>query len=196
MTNNIVANFLKSISAFLIAGMLFACENKIEDVELFSNKGVIAMETGDDVEILFSENGVIRVKMIVKRLERYGGERPYIDMKNGVQLFFYDSTGNISSTLQSKKATNYINEDRLEASENVIVTNSEGQKIETEYLVWEADNKDSEKKIWSDKFVTITTKDEILMGEGFEARQDFSKYKIKKLKGTVNIKDEQDEGDE
>jgi len=196
LTNNIVANFLKSISAFLIAGMLFACENKIEDVELFSNKGVIAMETGDDVEILFSENGVIRVKMIVKRLERYGGERPYIDMKNGVQLFFYDSIGNISSTLQSKKATNYINEDRLEASENVIVTNNDGQKIETEYLVWEAEKKDAEKKIWSDKFVTITTKDEILMGDGFEARQDFSKYKIKKLKGTVNIKDEQDDDNE
>jgi LPS export ABC transporter protein LptC len=196
LTNNIVANSLKSISALFFAGMLFACENKIEDVELFSNKGIIAMETGDDVEILFSENGIIRVKMLVKRLERYGGEKPYIDMKNGVQLFFYDSTGNVSSTLQSKKAINYINEDRLEASENVVVTNGEGQKIETEYLVWEADNKDSEKKIWSDKFVTITTKEEILMGEGFEARQDFSKYKIKKLKGTVNIKDEQDEGDE
>lgn len=70
------------------------------------------METGDEVEILFSENGIIRVKMLVKRMERYGGDRPYIDMKNGVQLFFFDSAGNTSSTLQSDKAINYINEDR------------------------------------------------------------------------------------
>lgn len=176
--------------------MLFACENKIEDVELFSNKGIIAMETGDDVEILFSENGIIRVKMLVKRMERYGGDRPYIDMKNGVQLFFFDSAGSTSSTLQSDKAINYINEDRLEASGNVVVTNNENQKIQTEFLVWEADEKDAEKKIWSDKFVTITTKNEILMGDGFEARQDFSKYKIKKLKGTVTIKEEEEDNED
>lgn len=182
MARNITALILKSISALIIAEMLFACENKIEDVELFSNKGIIAMETGDEVEILFSENGIIRVKMLVKRMERYGGDRPYIDMKNGVQLFFFDSAGNTSSTLQSDKAINYINEDRLEASGNVVVTNNEDQKIQTEFLVWEADEKDAEKKIWSDKFVTITTKNEILMGDGFEARQDFSKYKIKKTK--------------
>lgn len=89
MARNITALILKSISALIIAEMLFACENKIEDVELFSNKGIIAMETGDEVEILFSENGIIRVKMLVKRMERYGGDRPYIDMKNGVQLFFF-----------------------------------------------------------------------------------------------------------
>ncbi|NUM49954.1 MAG: LPS export ABC transporter periplasmic protein LptC [Flavobacteriales bacterium] len=196
MARNITALILKSISALIIAEMLFACENKIEDVELFSNKGIIAMETGDDVEILFSENGIIRVKMLVKRMERYGGDRPYIDMKNGVQLFFFDSAGSTSSTLQSDKAINYINEDRLEASGNVVVTNNENQKIQTEFLVWEADEKDAEKKIWSDKFVTITTKNEILMGDGFEARQDFSKYKIKKLKGTVTIKEEEEDNED
>ncbi|CAG0961793.1 MAG: LPS export ABC transporter periplasmic protein LptC [Bacteroidetes bacterium] len=196
MARNITALILKSISALIIAEMLFACENKIEDVELFSNKGIIAMETGDEVEILFSENGIIRVKMLVKRMERYGGDRPYIDMKNGVQLFFFDSAGNTSSTLQSDKAINYINEDRLEASGNVVVTNNEDQKIQTEFLVWEADEKDAEKKIWSDKFVTITTKNEILMGDGFEARQDFSKYKIKKLKGTVTIKEEEEDNED
>lgn len=196
MTRNITALFLKSISALIMAEMLFACENKIEDVELFSNKGIIAMETGDDVEILFSENGIIRVKMLVKRMERYGGDRPYIDMKNGVQLFFFDSAGNTSSTLQSDKAINYLNEDRLEAIGNVVVTNSENQKIQTEFLVWEADEKDTEKKIWSDKFVTITTKNEILMGDGFEARQDFSKYKIKKLKGTVTINEEVEDNED
>lgn len=52
------------------------------------------------------------------------------------------------------------------------------------------------KKIWSDKFVTITTKNEILMGDGFEARQDFSKYKIKKLKGTVTIKEEEEDNED
>ncbi len=196
MARNITALILKSISALIIAEMLFACENKIEDVELFSNKGIIAMETGDEVEILFSENGIIRVKMLVKRMERYGGDRPYIDMKNGVQLFFFDSAGNTSSTLQSDKAINYINEDHLEASGNVVVTNNEDQKIQTEFLVWEADEKDAEKKIWSDKFVTITTKNEILMGDGFEARQDFSKYKIKKLKGTVTIKEEEEDNED
>ena len=39
----------------------------------------------------------------------------------------------------------------------------------------------------SDEFVKISTKDEIIYGEGFEANQDFSKYKIFKVKGRITI---------
>ncbi len=190
---NFCYHLIKHLTGVLFLLLFTACENSLEDVQLYTHKGIVALETGDNVEILYSEQGKLKMKMLVTRLERYGGDKPFIDMKNGVQLFFYDSLGNTSSTLRANKAINYINEDRLEAMGEVVVTGSEGQKIETEFLVWEASEKDTEKKIWSDKFVTITTKDEILMGDGFEARQDFSQYRIKKLKGTVQVKDEEEE---
>lgn len=39
--------------------------------------------------------------------------------------------------------------------------------------------------ITSNAFVRIKKKREILYGEGFESNDDFSKYKIFKIKGTI-----------
>lgn len=63
-----------------------------------------------------------------------------------------------------------------------------GEKLNTEHLIW---NEDSA-KIYTDEFVKITTTDEIIMGEGMEANQDFSKWKIYKIRGTINVKEESD----
>lgn len=45
-------------------------------------------------------------------------------------------------------------------------------------------------RIYSDKFVRITTEDEILYGEGFESNQEFTNWKIIKPTGSIKIKDE------
>jgi hypothetical protein len=42
--------------------------------------------------------------------------------------------------------------------------------------------------LYTDKFVKITTDGEQLFGEGMEAQEDFTNYKIKKLRGTVKVK--------
>ena len=57
------------------------------------------------------------------------------------------------------------------------------ETLNAEELIWDEKNG----KIYSDKFVKITTADEIIYGEGFEANEDFTNYKIKNIKGTINI---------
>ena len=47
--------------------------------------------------------------------------------------------------------------------------------------------KRKDKKIYSTKFVKITTAEEIIMGEGLEANEDFSDYVIKKVKGIIKV---------
>jgi lipopolysaccharide assembly outer membrane protein LptD (OstA) len=69
------------------------------------------------------------------------------------------------------------------ASGNVEVINEKKEQLNTEKLYWNQ----KEGKIYSNDFVKITTQEEILMGEGFESNEDFTKYSIKKLKGTINI---------
>ena len=59
-----------------------------------------------------------------------------------------------------------------------------GEKLNTEHLFWD----EKKEMIYSDVFVKITTKDEIIMGEGLESNQDFSRYKFKKIKGTISVK--------
>jgi lipopolysaccharide assembly outer membrane protein LptD (OstA) len=48
----------------------------------------------------------------------------------------------------------------------------------------------AEKKIYATGFVRITTPDEIIYGNGLEAKEDFSEYTIKKVTGTVKIKND------
>lgn len=59
---------------------------------------------------------------------------------------------------------------------NVEAISVKGDKLNTEELTWNQKTQ----KISSDKFVKITTRDEIIFGDGFESNQDLTNYKIKK----------------
>ena len=70
------------------------------------------------------------------------------------------------------------------ARKNVVVVNEKGEQLNTENLVWD----EKSEKLLSNEFVKITSKDEIIYGTGFEANQNFSKYKIFNIKGTISLK--------
>jgi hypothetical protein len=53
--------------------------------------------------------------------------------------------------------------------------------IETEGLVWD----ESTQKIYSDRFITITTATEIIKGYGFESDYDFQNWELKKVTGEL-----------
>ena len=74
----------------------------------------------------------------------------------------------------------------MEAKNNVVIVNAEGEQLNTEHLIWDR----KKRIIYSNVFVKITTEDEIIMGEGFESNEQFSKYKILKPKGTITKEDE------
>ena len=73
----------------------------------------------------------------------------------------------------------------MEAREDVVVVNTKKETLNTEHLVW---NKEK-KTIITEEFVKITTEDEVIFGHGLESNQDFTKYRIKNIKGTINIED-------
>jgi LPS export ABC transporter protein LptC len=72
------------------------------------------------------------------------------------------------------------------ARNDVVVINSKGEKLKTEELSWSKKHH----RIFTDEFVTITTEDEVIYGHGLEANEDFSKYTIKKISGTIEMKNE------
>jgi LPS export ABC transporter protein LptC len=72
----------------------------------------------------------------------------------------------------------------MEARYAVEVINKNGEKLETEKLIWDEANK----KIYTDAFVKITTPNQVISGKGLESNQDFTKYEIKKITGIINIK--------
>jgi hypothetical protein len=67
-----------------------------------------------------------------------------------------------------------------------VVINKEGEVLNTDQLFWD----ERLKIIYSNAFVKITRPNEVIMGEGFEADETFSRWKIKKIQGTIYLQDE------
>ena len=104
-------------------------------------------------------------------------------MPSGLSAKFYNDEMQITSTLDADYGIRYEDEQRMEAKKNVVVVNEKGEKLNTEHLIWY----ERKEKLLSDDFVKITTKDEIIFGNGFEANQNFTKYRIFNIKGTISL---------
>ena len=141
-----------------------------------------------DVEMIISDSGNVIAYMTTKQLDRYNIERPYIEMPKGVKVLFYDSLKRVNASLSANYAINYENEKVMDVRSNVIVVNVKGQVLNTEHLVWNQKTK----RIYSDVFVKVTTQDEIIKGTGLDADEQFDKWKITHVTGTIMVKNDKE----
>lgn len=164
--------------------LLIACENSLKEVAEVTDQFKTAVETIKKANIVYSEQANVRVELEAPLLLRHKTKKPYIEFPKGLQVTFYDEELQISSTLTADHAIRYEKEQRTVLTNNVVWENiQKKEKLETEELVWN----EHKQKIASEKFVKISTPTEIVFGEGFTANQDFSRYQIKKLKGTIQV---------
>lgn len=174
---------------FVVNLALVGCVNDMEEVKaIVEDEKLLPVEVADSIQIIYTDSAILKVILEAGHLERYLGENPYLEMTEGVHVRFYNSLGRVESELRSNYAISYENTDVMEAREDVVVVNKEGETLNTEHLVWE----EKTEKIHTEEFVKITTEDEVIFGHGFESNQDFTKYRIKKIKGTINLKEEED----
>lgn len=176
-------SFLKSIAILLGVAMLFSCKGDLETIQSLTHKDESPVETGLDIELVYSSHARIRLVLKAPRMDRFAGEKNYIEMPEGISVVFYDSLMNVTSTLTANYAINYFLEEKFEVRNNVEVVNEANEKLNTEQLIW-----DQRKQIiFSEKFVKITTGEEVLFGEGFESDERFTDWKIKQPRGTIMV---------
>lgn len=175
----------------ILAGVFsfLACENELEKVNLITQQELLPAEISRDIEITYSDSAKVKMRMKAPLLERYLGEKPYTEFNEGLEVFFYNSVGEEDSKLKANYAINYTDEKKLVAKGNVILVNRSGDQLNGEHLIWY----EKTKRITSNEFVKITTEDEIIYGDGLDANEDFSQYKIKNIKGIINIKEDDNE---
>lgn len=178
-------NIFKVIPMLLAFGILYSCENDMQEVAELT-KEQLPVSTGKNVKLLYSENANIMVEVTAPLLEDYVGEKNFKEMREGIKTVFYDSLMNETSVLTSNYAIQYPEKRMMVVKDDVVIVNDKGEQLNTEHLTWLQDSA----IIYSEEFVKITTNDEILMGKGFEASQDFSKWKIHEITGIINIDEE------
>ncbi len=185
----VTLNRIKIIPVLFAFGILCSCENDVDEITSIVNKEKEPVRTGRNVEWIYSEKSNVKIKITAPLMEEYDeGEDKYMEMTEGIKVLFYDSLLNVASTLTSNYAIHRVSKNVMEAKNDVVVINDKGEVLNTEHLIWLEDSA----KIYTEEFVKITTEDEIIMGEGMDANQDFTKWKIYNITGIINIKEETD----
>lgn len=169
--------------AFLFAFSLFSACNQPELKEPIEYQG--PLREVEHVETFYSEKGHVKMKMVSVLLHEFkNGDREF---PKGIYLETYDETGKLVSTLRANHAFYFREEDKWRGRGKVEVRNvDKNEQLNTEELFW----KPAEEKIFTDKFVTIRQQEDVIYGQGLEAKQDMSEYTILKPEGEFSVKDE------
>lgn len=162
---------------------LVACGNSEEKLQKFAKPAEAAAERGKDVTLIYSDSAVITARVEAPVLLRFSGEKPKTEMPEGIKAAFFNSAGQANSWLTANRAVQHPQEGITEAHGNVIVVNELGDTLYTEKLIWV----EKEDRIYTDTYVRIVRPDEIIFGDGLESNQQFTRYKILNIKGTIAL---------
>ncbi len=183
---NSIKNTIVFLTLVFIISFLSSCENDIEKIKLVTQKS-LPSESAKEIEIIYSDSALVRARIKAPKMDHFVTENPYREMAKGIDAVFFDSKMKVQSKLTANYAISYEQKKTMEARGNVVVVNEKGDQLNTEHLIWDQ----VKAKIYSKEFVKITTADEIIYGNGFEADQNFRKYKIFNIKGMISLNKKQ-----
>ena len=170
----------------LLLPALQACDASLRREAREFTKEDTNVEVAHDVEILYSDSALVRVRITAPTLLYFvDRDNPRQEFPDGIKVEFLTPTLEVRSVLTAKTAVRYDNTSLVTARDSVVLYTVEQEKLETEELIW---NEKTE-KVYTEKFVKVTKPGELIYGFGLEANQDFSFWKITVPKG--NIKSEQ-----
>lgn len=173
---------LLSIFSCLTTIFLISCEDVSYIEEEVITRAETYYEIADSVEILYSDSAVVRVRIKAPLLYNYSDSKnPRREFPKGILVEFFDENKNVQSRMTAKKAIQYDKTNKFIVEDSVVVKSKNNEMIETEGLVWD----ESAQKIYSDRFITITTATEIIKGYGFESDYDFQNWELKKVTGEL-----------
>lgn len=175
------------ISIALAVAMLMSCKNDIEVINLLTNINNLPSLTIVNLETIYTDSTKIQLRIKAPLLKRYDHEEdPYLEFPKGLKVYFYDENEKVESQLSANYAIYYEAEELWEAKDSVVATNDRGEVLNTEQLFWD----ENKKLIYTSEFVKITSSDEIIYGDGMEANENFTDWKIMKPRGTFYIENE------
>ena len=168
---------------FLFSVILVACTNDPKLVKEFVSGKHQPTEKIKGAELLHTENGKVKVRVVASSIERFQNIQPELIFSDHLEVYFYNDSSLLQSTLMADYASIDEGKKIMLAQNNVILISIDDKKLETDELVWD----ESKNKIYTDKKVKITTGKEVIYGEGFTSTPDFKQYSITKIHGTFDF---------
>ncbi|MBZ0098833.1 MAG: LPS export ABC transporter periplasmic protein LptC, partial [Taibaiella sp.] len=138
------------LAILLLALFTNACKNDPKEIDALVNKQSIQEDKADEVTIIYSEQGKSRIRMFATEFIRNEiAKPPYVDMRKGLKVEFFDDSMKVESTLTAQYARWYEGKGNVLIRDSVVVVNKKGETLRTEELIWNQ----NVKKFYTEKFV-------------------------------------------
>ena len=127
----------------LFSIVLVACANDPKLVQNFVSDKEQPIEEIKGAELLHTENGKIKIRIMANKIERFQHQQPELFFSKKMEVYFYNTSSNLQSILQANSASIDEGQKIMLAQNNVVLISQDDKKLETEELIWD------EKKIRS-----------------------------------------------
>lgn len=164
----------------LLVLLLQACTDKEETVTNVFYDGPIM--TTENLVLTYSDSGRVAIKLTTAVQKRFdNGNEVY---PKTVYVTFFNKNGVEYSSLRGDSAEYTLSTNKYLLMGNVFFYNREQQQsLSSDELTWSP----NEKKVYTDKKVTVNTPTDKLEGVGMEATEDFSNYRFKRVTGIFMV---------
>ena len=172
-----IRKFYVSIGLFF---SLVACREGVDPKVLEGYDGPV--NSAKNIHILHSDSAVLRSEIRAeKQLEFANGN---LEFPEGIDVQFFNLEGQLETTMRADKGYFIRDQNIYKGEGNVQVKNlPKDQRLQTEELFWNQ----AQRKIYTEKFVTIQERQTLFNGTGMEADDGFSTYKLKKVRDSRTL---------
>jgi LPS export ABC transporter protein LptC len=171
----------------ILAGVVqMSCEGKIGKIRKSEIESLPSQIVKDFVTT-YTDSAKKQLVMSSPLLEHYTNHnQEYSEFRKGITVVFFDGNTEPVGSLSAKYARYEDGKKLWELKDSVIAINGKKEKLETELLYW-----DQEKNtVYTDRFVKITSEDQIIMGTGLESDPRFTKPHIRNVSAQFYIQNE------
>ena len=179
--NHIKKNFIAAL-LFSAAILLWGCGSDNTPLIPQIDRTEWPSVKAENIQTIVSDSGIVKFKVNAPLYEVFDKvKEPYWDFKKGLKLQRYDAQNQVDSEIECNYAR-YFEETKLwQLEDKVVATNINNETFETELLFWDQ----KAEKLYTDKMVRITKKDEQIICYGFESNQNFTIYTFEKVQAIL-----------
>lgn len=177
------------IMAVVSSFFCLSCGNKDKQLgAAITSRDSTSVITTRGVDMLISENGVIRYHVIAEEWKIFDKMKPpFYSMEQGVLLEILDTLMQVESNLQADTAYYMIDDEVWHLVHNVHAQNIKNEEFDTQELF--VNNRSN--RMYSDSLIRIKQDKQIIVGHGFESNSNLTEYAIRKTEGIFPVTDTQ-----
>ena len=181
------ASIAKALLALLLIIHSSCMQNTSEELHEVEEEIERASLSAYDLRTYVTDLGNYRYEFDTPELHQYDNvEEPYVDFPGGLTFRSYDNGGEVvKNKIRCNNAKYYKSKNLWELNNDVEIVTEKGDVLNTEQMYWDT----QEHTVYSEKFVKIQSKNQLITGLGFESDDRMSRYEIKHPGGEIEVEE-------